>query len=223
MAITGEGPHPPKLGHPFGLAMSGIDPERYEAWFTRPVGRYADRAEKKLIATFLRTQPEDRLLDAGCGTGHFAAALLERVASVVALDASFEMLEYARRKHRIHELLQGDVESLPFVTDSFDTIMIITVFEFLKNPQRALAEIYRALKLSGHVVVGILDRQSPWGILRRIRGLLGNVFWRKAYLYSRNEMAELLIQSGFKDVESKAVLLGSFILLRGQKRLPPEK
>jgi SAM-dependent methyltransferase len=197
--------------------MSEIDPETYEAWFKKPVGSYADEAEKKLIATFLRTKPGDRLLDAGCGPGHFSAALLERVASVVALDVSFEMLEYARLKYRIYELVLGDVETLPFLADSFDTIMMITVLEFLKDPQRALAEICRALRPSGQVVVGVLNRRSPWGILRRIRGLLGDVFWGKARLYSRDEMVDLLIQAGYAGVESQSILFGSFILLRGYK------
>jgi len=197
--------------------VNGIYPETYEAWFKKPAGRYADKAEKKLIAKFVRAKPGDRLLDAGCGTGHFTAALLEQVASVVALDASLEMLEYARRNHHIHELVQGDVETLPFMANSFDTIMIITVLEFLKDPQRALAGIYRALKPSGQVAVGILNRRSPWGIMRKIRGLLGNVFWGKAHLFSRDEIAGLLIQTGFTGVESESALFGSFILLRGNK------
>ena len=45
--------------------MTGIDPETYEAWFRKPVGRHADKAEKKLIAMFLRCKPGDLLLDAG--------------------------------------------------------------------------------------------------------------------------------------------------------------
>jgi len=197
--------------------MSGIDPEAYEAWFKKPIGRFADKAEKKLMATFVSAKPRDRLLDAGCGTGYFAAALLERVASVVALDASREMLEYAGRNHHLHELVQGDVETLPFVADSFDTIMVTTVLEFLKNPQRALVEIWRALKPTGQVVVGILNRRSPWGILRKIRGLLGNVFWGKAHLFSRDEMAGLLTQAGYTGVKSESALFGSFILLWGNK------
>lgn len=197
--------------------MSGIDPEAYEAWFKKPIGRHADKAEKRLIAAFVGTKPGDRLLDAGCGTGHFAADLQERVASVIALDASLKMLVYAGRKHRIHELVQGDVTSLPFKADSFDTIMTITVLEFLKDPQKALAEIYRAVRPSGQVVVGILNRRGPWGILRRMRGLLGNVFWREARLFGRNQMAGLLIQAGFTRIESGSVLFGSFILLKGIK------
>ena len=199
--------------------MSGINPEAYEAWFKKLVGRYADKAEKKLIAKFMRTKPGDRVLDAGCGTGHFTVALLEKVASVVALDASFEMLEYARLRYHIHELVQGDVETLPFMANSFDTIMIITVLEFLKDPQRALADIYRALKPSGQAAVGILNQRSPWGIMRKIRGLLGNVLWGKAHLFSRDEMTGLLIQAGYTGVESESAVFGSFILLRGNK--PP--
>jgi len=198
--------------------MTGIDPETYEAWFKKPVGRYADKAEKKLIGMFLRPNPGDRLLDAGCGTGHFTADLQERVGSVVALDASFKMLEYARRKHCIHDLVQGDVETLPFVADSFDTVVMFTVLEFLEEPRAVLAEILRILKPSGQFVIGFLNRRSPWGILRQVRGLLGNLYWRKARLYSRGGILNLLNQAGFTPIKSESVLSGSFVLTMGNKR-----
>jgi len=201
-----------------GASTSGINPGAYEAWFKKPVGRYADKAEKRLIATFLRAKLGDRLLDAGCGTGHFTADLQERVASVVALDASSKMLEYARRKHCIHELVQGDVETLPFVADSFDTVVMFTVLEFLEEPRAALAEILRILKPSGQFVIGFLNRRSPWGMLRKIRGLLGNLHWRKARLYSRGEILNLLNQAGFTPIKSESVLSGSFVLTMGNKQ-----
>jgi len=73
--------------------VPGIDPETYEAWFDKPVGRYADKAEKNLISRILWAKPGIQLLDAGCGTGHFAADLRETVGGIVALDVSHEMLK----------------------------------------------------------------------------------------------------------------------------------
>jgi ubiquinone/menaquinone biosynthesis C-methylase UbiE len=198
--------------------MSGIDPEAYEAWFIRPIGKYADRAEKRLIDRFVRTEQGGRLLDAGCGTGHFTAVLAGRGANVIGLDNSFEMLEYAKSRYHIHNLVYGNAEALPFVADSFDTVVMFTVLEFLEEPRAALAEILRVLKPSGQFVIGFLNRRSPWGILRQVRGLLGNLYWRKARLYSRGGILNLLNQAGFTPIKSESVLSGSFVLTMGNKQ-----
>jgi len=201
-----------------GASTSGINPGAYEAWFNKPAGRYADRAEKRLIARFFRIRPGGICLDVGCGTGHFTAALLESGESIIALDRSFDMLNYARSRHHIVDLVRGNVEALPFVADSFDTVVMLTVLEFLEEPRAALAEILRILKPSGQVVIGFLNRRSPWGILRQVRGLLGNFNWRKARLYSRGEILNLLNQAEFTPIKSESVLSGSFVLTMGNKQ-----
>jgi SAM-dependent methyltransferase len=189
-----------------GASTSGINPGAYEAWFNKPVGRYAGRAEKRLMARFFRIRPGGICLDAGCGTGHFTAALLESGEGVIALDRSSDMLKYARSRYHVVDLVGGNVEALPFVAD------------FLEEPRAALAEILRILKPSGQFVIGFLNRRSPWGILRQIRGLLGNLHWRKARLYSRGEILNLLNQAGFTPIKSESVLSGSFVLTMGNKQ-----
>jgi ubiquinone/menaquinone biosynthesis C-methylase UbiE len=96
--------------------MSGIEPEAYEAWFRRPLGRFADRAEKRLIEKFIETGPGGLILDAGCGTGHFTAILAGTGANIIGLDNSFEMLEYAKSGYHIQNLVHGNVEALPFLS-----------------------------------------------------------------------------------------------------------
>lgn len=197
--------------------MHWRDPEAYEAWFDRPLGRLADAAEKKLIGGFAVTRPGGRLLDAGCGTGHFAAVLSRPGIKVVGLDASPEMLKFARPRYQPSSLVQGDVEALPFAAGSFDTVVMLTVLEFLERPEAALSEAFRVLEPSGQFVVGFLNRRGPWAALRRIRGLLGNAFWRNARFYGRREMAGLLIRAGFTAIKAKGALFDSFVLLGGYK------
>ena len=195
--------------------MSRIDPEAYEAWFDTPLGRIADRSENKLIDEFVTVSPGDCLLDAGCGTGRFTALLSRRGVRVVGLDSSREMLQYARLKHGVRDVVQGDAAALPFAPGSFDIVAMLTVLEFLASPDVTSAETLRVLSPSGRIFVAILNRRSPWGIWRRVRGLLGNAFWRSARLYSCGEMTALLRQAGFVAIRSKSTLCNSYVLFSG--------
>ena len=46
-------------------------PERYDQWFTTPIGKLIKEIEGKLIHELLDPRPEEKILDAGCGTGIF--------------------------------------------------------------------------------------------------------------------------------------------------------
>ena len=100
---------------------------------------------------------------------------------------------------------------------SFDTVVMLTVLEFLERPEAALSETFRVLEPSGQFVIGFLNRRGPWGALRRIRGLLGNAFWRNARFYGRREMAGLLSRAGYTAIKAKGTLFNSFVLLGGYK------
>lgn len=71
------------------------------------------------------------VLDAGCGTGNYAKALLDfGVGSVTLLDASRGMLDKAREKladeiasGRVKEVVETAMPPLPFPDASFDVVM----------------------------------------------------------------------------------------------------
>lgn len=76
------------------------------------------------------------LLDAGCGTGNYAAAVLPRIGRAAALDFSAGMLRQARAKlgadGRI-AFARGDVRALPYADGSFDGVMINQVLHHLPD------------------------------------------------------------------------------------------
>ena len=63
-----------------------------------------------------------RVLEAGCGTGHFAGVLHQRYgADVTALDLAGEGLRYCRHRGLVRPV-QGSIAALPFADGSFDLV-----------------------------------------------------------------------------------------------------
>lgn len=91
------------------------------------------------------------ILDLGCGTGRYSAALADYYeANVIAVDPSEKMLAEARRKasQRIR-YERAPAESIPLHTASIDLIFISMAFHHFKRPDRACAECRRVLRHNG--------------------------------------------------------------------------
>lgn len=92
---------------------------------------------------------DERVLDAGCGTGRDAAALLERWpdVSVVGIDASAQMIEQARaRLGPRAELHVADLtEPLP-LTEPVDAVMSIAAFHWVLDHDLLFARLAAAMR-----------------------------------------------------------------------------
>lgn len=111
------------------------------------------------------------VLDAGCGTGNYSAALLPMCSRVTGVDANEEMLVVASEKlsavgpDRFH-LDEGMIEELPYPDGSFDSAVAIQVLHHLGDSvgegwtahDRALGELSRVLRPGGVLVIGTSSR-----------------------------------------------------------------
>ena len=176
---------------------------RYDDWYKTRVGRYVDRTEKRLIFSMMRSH-RGRVLDLGCGTGNYTLELRERGFDVIGLDASGAMVEVARAKGL--NCIVGNAYTLPLPDASFDLVLSVTMFEFIHEPEKVLAEIYRVLKPGGEVVVGTMNGQSSWFIFKRLKSLFIETAYRYARFYSPGELEDLLKSSGFGEVETAGVI-----------------
>ena len=94
-----------------------------------------------------------RVLDVGCGTGRFAAALAERGARVWGVDSSPEMLAQARRAADGGVgFKRAEAEDLPFKDAWFERALLVLVIH-LVDRSRALAEVARVLAPGGRAVI----------------------------------------------------------------------
>ena len=117
---------------------------------------------RRIVRETLGAAPGERILDVGCGPGFYCAELAEEVGSgsVVGVDSSPAMLELAARRcagQEAVELRPGEAVSLPIDDASVDAAVCVQVLEYVADPTVALAEIHRALRPGGRVVVWDVD------------------------------------------------------------------
>lgn len=165
----------------------------YDRWFETPWGRHAFCVEAELLRAALGDVVGVRVLDVGGGTGRFAASLEAAGADVVGIDLSPAMATTAARRSK-GPVLVADGHQLPFRAQSFDVAMVVTVLEFVEDPERVTAELARVTKPSGRIVVGALNRASPWGLAHRRR--LREPPWDNASFLTRRALRALAATHG---------------------------
>ncbi len=86
------------------------------------------------------------LLDAGCGEGFVANLLYDDVKNlkISAFDFFQQSIDMAQtdNKRKI-DFFVADIENLNLKNEQFDLVLATEVLEHLKNPQKALKEIFR--------------------------------------------------------------------------------
>jgi ubiquinone/menaquinone biosynthesis C-methylase UbiE len=118
-----------------------------------------------------------RVLDVGCGTGHFSLAATARGAEVVSVDIGIELLRTARGKG-VGRVVTGDAGALPFPGSSFDVVVSSECIEHTVDPERSVAEMLRVLRPDGLLALTCPNRTWHWSVvvanalkLRPYRGL----------------------------------------------------
>jgi len=125
---------------------------------------HAKGASLGLLVELVQAQPHWRALDVATGAGHVALAIAPDVADMVASDLTTEMLDVVRRlaaERGLENLttLQTDAETLDVADASFDLVTTRIAPHHFPNPDRFVAEVYRALRPGG--TFGFVDNVVP--------------------------------------------------------------
>jgi SAM-dependent methyltransferase len=146
----------------------------------------------RLLDPMFEQRGYSRVLEAGCGTGHFAQVIGERYRiPVTALDLGREGLEYARHMG-LERLVQGDVGALPFGPAAFDLVLSMDVIVHFPPGEetRAMAEFARVLRPGGQLVV----RVSALDVLRSRHSM----FAHERQRFTRSRLRGLVELHGFR-------------------------
>ena len=177
----------------------------------------------RALAAELALQPDDELLDVGCGSATLLAEHARHVRYVVGLDASDIQLGMARRRlaDRLAagsaQMVLGDAGRLPWRDGRFSVVTSLNTLKFVQDPAGALREMRRVLRPGGRAVVTLGDsKPTHWGATTEsgTRDAWGQWQWSDA------DAQRLMEAAGFADVVV-TVLSGGFQLVRGVKPATP--
>ncbi|HIJ89753.1 MAG: methyltransferase domain-containing protein [Desulfobulbaceae bacterium] len=141
--------------------MTDFRKQKIRQRFSRAAGTYDAHAEtqKDLAARLLRELPvghgPKRILEIGCGTGHFTALLAARYpeARIIALDFAEGMLRLAGKRlggqGNVSLLCEDGERFLAACTETFDLICANSTLQWFDDLGGALAQIGRLLSDKG--------------------------------------------------------------------------
>ena len=128
------------------------------------------------LIDLLALTPHDRVVDIGCGTGRLAALAASHLEKgrVVGIDPDPSRIDVAQRRcTQKLEFRVGHAEDLSaFKPEKFDAAYMNSVFNWLRDPSRALVETHRVLKRGGRLGIATTLRDRPnelWHVVRQAR------------------------------------------------------
>ncbi len=136
------------------------------------------------------------LLDIACGTGQFAIRTKKKNPNmlVCGADSSPGMIKQAEAKYGSVAWTLCPADKLDYLDNTFDIVTCSHAFHHFPNQDKAMAEMYRVLKLGGVLVIADGQKRNIWGwlIFKVVELVEGNV-----HHTSKEERIDLLKKHHF--------------------------
>ena len=146
-----------------------------------------------------------RVLEVGCGTGHWLQFLHEAGISAVGLDPSRGMLDVARERRGVGRLIRAQAEAVPVQNGTCDRILCVNALHHFTDPAAFFREARRVLRARGGLLTVGLDPhtgQDRWWIYDYFPTAFDED--RRRYLPA-GTIRDLMAASGFLHCETREV------------------
>ncbi len=163
--------------------------EDYDKWFDSPEGMVLFKMEVEAVR-LLTKDLKSPSLEIGVGTGRFAKEL--RIGFGV--DPSIKVLEIA--EERGINVAKAKGENLPFRDNSFGAVFLLFTLCFVEDQERVFSNVERVLRPGGGFIVGIINRESPWGQIYLKKKAENHPIYKYARFYSIDEVLIMMKNSG---------------------------
>jgi tRNA (uracil-5-)-methyltransferase TRM9 len=162
---------------------------------------------------------ESRCVDLGCGNGRHLIPLSQHCYRSIGFDISRNLLNitlFNLKQNNIHNcsIVQGDLCSLPFQSNSIDNIIYIAALHNIKGKQnriQSLHEVHRILKPKGSALISVWSKnQERFDNIKSLTDKNSEpgdiiIHWRQHnlnvprfyHLYEKNEFKRDLINAHF--------------------------
>jgi ubiquinone/menaquinone biosynthesis C-methylase UbiE len=171
---------------------------------------------KESLKTFADVPAKQiKILDAACGTARTLQAVRAMLpqASLFGLDLSPTYLRKANEQlsripGELPQLLQGNIEELPYVDNYFHAITCVFLFHELPAParQKAIEECYRVLKPGGTFIlcdsIQVSDSPEMQPLMDGFHELFHEPYYRS---YMEDDLVDRMHKAGFGSVQPTQV------------------
>ncbi len=137
-----------------------------------------------------------KLLDVGCGYGHFIEIMNNYGWSAIGIDPSSKTIDYAKQKKLV--VMETTIDDAEFPDSFFDAVTAFYVLEHLIDPLAALKKIFMMLKAGGVLVLRV-PYTTPIVKLFSFLSIKNNLYDLPYHLYdfSPRTINLLLEKAGF--------------------------
>ncbi|MES9926175.1 MAG: methyltransferase domain-containing protein [Candidatus Thiodiazotropha endolucinida] len=152
------------------------------------------------------------VVEFGCGTGYFTAAIAEKSTSVLATDLSDNLLEAAKTRLRDHPevtVQKEDCLETSLMPESCNSVFMANLVHVLATPAKALEESSRILRSGGRIVIVTFTGHgmSLWQKIKM--GVRFAKTWGKPpssiRSFSPEDVESMLQETGFVVEQSKLI------------------
>jgi len=157
------------------------------------------------MLALMEFNPQDRVLDVGCGTGWLVRRIAPQVRTGLAAGIDVSSAMVRRAETRSAELPNvafacGGVDAIPWESSFFNTVLSVESAYYWPDPAQGLREIFRVLTPGGSAWILInYYRDNPhchqWGELLQV----------PIHLFTAEEWQELFRQAGFHAVSHRRI------------------
>ena len=154
------------------MARGRVDYDQIAPSYDQRYGALKYEGVASTLLSLARAGPAGRILDVGCGTGHWLAQLRAVSPHVYGLDSSLGMLEQADQELHDH-LVCGEASRSPFAQAVFDLIFCVNAFHHFADKREFITQAAPALRPGGTLAIIGMDPhtgQDDWSLYHYFEG-----------------------------------------------------
>ena len=135
------------------MTVKRVDYDRLAATYDQRFGADSAAGRGQALRQIVKNSRGGRVLEVGCGTGHWLETLAPVATSLFGLDASGGMLRQTRAKQIPAHFSQGYGEQLPFANEAFEVVFCVNALHHFAAPHTFIADAARVLGSGGRLAV----------------------------------------------------------------------
>ena len=175
------------------VTVDSYDASVFELSFKMERKHFWHIGRKEIILDILKRNTSHlmgcRMLEVGCGNGSILTYLKQNGVDIEGGDIFAEGLKCCQQNNSLIKLYQLDILALPF-SDDYDIIGSFDVLEHLDQDEKALAEINRALRPGGKLIITVPAFRFLWSYFDERS--------KHKRRYSKKEIIAKLERNGFR-------------------------